>query len=91
MIDIRDTEKPAARVVDKALLALNRPCVPRSPTRRGPPGLLQRVVSARVKRMAFANPDQGEAHPFRHPILLYGLAGVDGTGGVEATGGRDKG
>jgi hypothetical protein len=25
MIDIRDTEKPAARVVDKALLALNRP------------------------------------------------------------------
>lgn len=50
-----------------------------------------RIISARMKRMAFQYPAKREEKPIHHSVSGNGINGILGTGGYESTGRRKQG
>ncbi len=54
------------------------------------PSSYERIVAARMKGVAFEEPDQGQVSPFEYPVFFKGVAGIGGAGGIKTTGRRPK-
>jgi len=48
-----------------------------------PTDLGYRVISARMKRMAFKQPSYGKIRAFYNPVFIYGLVGISRTCGIK--------
>jgi len=50
----------------------------------------ERIVPARMKWVAFEEPDECQVSPFEYAISLEGVAGIGRACGIKATGRRPK-
>ena len=53
--------------------------------------MLNRIISARMKRMTFQNPAKREEKPIHHSMFGNGINGILGTGRHKSTGRRKQG